>query len=148
MKNVDFIALFKDVHENDKPLFGNMTPAQVVNHLTLSLRLSIGDIQVPRINSAEREEKVKRVILGNDRPFPKGLQLPGLEVASAQIGIFPLHEAIESLNFWRDKFYHYYSENPSAKNPHPAMGLLNFKEWDLFHNKHFTHHLSQYALSL
>jgi len=28
----------------------------------------------------------------------------------------------------------------------PRLGKLNYKEWIIFHNKHFTHHFKQFEL--
>ena len=148
LKNADFVALFQNVPENALPVFGKMSPRQLTNHLLMALNLSLGEIAVPAINTPEKEEKVKRVILGNDRPFPKGLVLPGLEEATQSIGLLAYKDSLDALNSMRDIFYQYYSLNPELKQRHPAMGMLNFQEWELFHFKHFTHHLSQYELIL
>ena len=51
-------------------------------------------------------------------------------------------QLINSLNAYEE----YFKENPDARTIHPSFGLLTFKEWELFHPKHFNHHFSQFII--
>ena len=43
-------------------------------------------------------------------------------------------------------FFKYFELNPDAKPENPVAGILTFKEWVIFHNKHITHHFRQFGL--
>ena len=49
---------------------------------------------------------------------------------------------METLN----EFLIYYKENPVAEHPHPLFHNLNKEMWELFQQKHFTHHFDQFNL--
>jgi oxepin-CoA hydrolase/3-oxo-5,6-dehydrosuberyl-CoA semialdehyde dehydrogenase len=45
-----------------------------------------------------------------------------------------------------DNYYNYFNENPDAVLMNPTFGELNKDEWEQFHKKHLTHHLTQFGL--
>jgi hypothetical protein len=57
-----------------------------------------------------------------------------------------LAEAKENLNKELDAFETYHANHPDALFVQPRLGKLNYKEWIIFHNKHFTHHFKQFGL--
>ena len=57
-----------------------------------------------------------------------------------------LDEAKKALNKELDDFETYHANNPDAVFVQPRLGKLNYKEWIIFHNKHFTHHFKQFGL--
>jgi len=58
-----------------------------------------------------------------------------------------LNTAIKELENVLTRYDRFFEHNPSAKTIHPVFGFLTKEEWDIFHNKHFKHHLSQFGLS-
>jgi len=40
----------------------------------------------------------------------------------------------------------YFELNPEVKTVNVTFGELNKDEWDIFHQKHFAHHFSQFGL--
>jgi oxepin-CoA hydrolase/3-oxo-5,6-dehydrosuberyl-CoA semialdehyde dehydrogenase len=45
-----------------------------------------------------------------------------------------------------DDYEIFFENYPGAKPVNVTFGELNKEEWDVFHQKHFTHHLSQFGL--
>jgi oxepin-CoA hydrolase/3-oxo-5,6-dehydrosuberyl-CoA semialdehyde dehydrogenase len=45
-----------------------------------------------------------------------------------------------------NNFEEYFKENPEIKPINATFGPLNYEEWVAFHNKHFTHHFTQFGL--
>jgi len=37
--------------------------------------------------------------------------------------------------------------NPDALKLNPTFGELNKAEWEIFHEKHFTHHFKQFGIN-
>jgi oxepin-CoA hydrolase/3-oxo-5,6-dehydrosuberyl-CoA semialdehyde dehydrogenase len=46
-----------------------------------------------------------------------------------------------------ERYEQFFENNPDIKTAHPTFGYLTKKEWDVFHQKHFIHHFSQFGLS-
>ena len=57
-----------------------------------------------------------------------------------------LEEAIDKLTNEIDDYVSFFENNPNANLVNVTFGELNKKEWDVFHKKHFTHHLSQFGM--
>jgi oxepin-CoA hydrolase/3-oxo-5,6-dehydrosuberyl-CoA semialdehyde dehydrogenase len=56
-----------------------------------------------------------------------------------------LESAIDELKNVIDRYYTFFNSNPGVKTVHPVFGYLTKEEWDIFHEKHFRHHLSQFG---
>jgi len=54
-------------------------------------------------------------------------------------------DAIDELMTALGKFDDYYSA-PGATAVHPGFGVMNYEEWLIWHNKHFTYHCRQFGL--
>ena len=57
-----------------------------------------------------------------------------------------IEEAKEKLKSEIKDYIKYFKDNPDAKPTNVTFGELNKEEWDIFHQKHFTHHLKQFGL--
>lgn len=57
-----------------------------------------------------------------------------------------LDEAKENLSSELDDFETWNANHPDAVFIQPRLGKLNYKEWIIFHNKHFTHHFKHFGL--
>jgi oxepin-CoA hydrolase/3-oxo-5,6-dehydrosuberyl-CoA semialdehyde dehydrogenase len=68
-----------------------------------------------------------------------GPDLLPLEFSSLQSAIEELRNIIKRYNI-------FFESNPGIKTIHPVFGSLTKVEWDIFHEKHFRHHLSQFGL--
>jgi len=93
---------------------------------------------------------IAKRFLHSSRPLPK---LFVNEVISEIIGegLIPLinndlSSAIRELKKEAKYFDEYFTRNPEAKPINATFGPLDYDEWKAFHNKHFTHHLTQFGL--
>lgn len=57
-----------------------------------------------------------------------------------------LDSAIDELKKVTERYNKYFDSNTGTKTAHPVFGYLTKSEWDLFHEKHLKHHLSQFGL--
>jgi hypothetical protein len=127
--------------------WGRMDAQQMFEHLQLSLQLSVGKIKIDISTPLDKVEKIKRIALLSDRPLQINFQNPALPVNPIPY----IHEDFEKafLALWNelDGFMEFYSvRNSSFTLPHVVFGQLNYEEWLWFHNKHFTHHATQFGL--
>ena len=58
--------------------FGILTPQHMVEHLTITVKLSAGRIPIPVFEPNEKQLARKQALLFTDIPFPQGVKAPGL----------------------------------------------------------------------
>ena len=145
-----YIDLLNNLSESTKPVWGIMTPQHMVEHLTLAIQSSTGKIVFDRFITPADKLAIAKRFLHSSRPLPK---LFVNEVISEVIGegLIPLvnsdlSSAIKELKIEVEYFDEYFTRNPEAKPINATFGPLDHDEWIAFHNKHFTHHLTQFGL--
>lgn len=139
--------LLRKLTPETQAVFGIMTPQHMVEHLILLTKLSNGNLQGKLMRSEETAAKWKQGLIYSDMEFPKGIRVPHLpENTLAELRYENLERAINKLESEVINFEEFYKNDPEKSALHPALGLLNGNEWIVFHNKHFTHHFSQFGL--
>lgn len=140
------INLLNKLKNDQKPLWGKMSPQHMVEHLYMAIQSSINEIKF-NIYSEERKIPVlKRFLLG-DRPFPKEFMNPTIGPDLVPLQFPDLNQAIKELKNVIGRYDQFFKDNHSIKTIHPVFGFLSKEEWDTFHQKHFAHHLSQFGLT-
>ncbi|WP_165253540.1 DUF1569 domain-containing protein [Paludisphaera soli] len=118
---------------------GSWTLAQICDHLTRSINLSL---DLPAATEPPtREQAVYRRFFFRSRAFPEGQGLahPSQEPdAGLDLGM-----AVEALRAAVDRLAAH--DGPFAA--HPVLGPMSRDEWLLFHARHAAHHLG-FAVSL
>jgi len=145
---IDFRELsykLEKLDDDSKPRWGKMTSQHMLEHLIQVLRCSNGKLVLKCINPVEKLPVLKRFLLSS-RELPKNFVNPiigegliPLEYANFGDALAVLREEIVE----HDKFY---DEKPDVKTINPTFGELNYDEWEVFHFKHFTHHLKQFGV--
>lgn len=132
---------------DSKPIWGKMSAQHMVEHLILTFRISSGIKEVEIVTDDRLLPIQKRFLLGS-KSLPKlfinpiiGENLLPLEFDSLETAN---EELINSLN----KYEEHFIINSDSTPAHPVFGLLNKTEWDVFHNKHFEHHFSQFGITI
>ena len=133
--------LNKDV----KALWGKMCPQHMVEHLILAVKMSNGKLKLECINPPEKIPSLKRFLMSS-RPMPKLFVNPVVGKDLRPLKYSSLEAAVEKLKNEIDVYVLFFENNPGAKPVNVTFGELNKEEWDVFHKKHFTHHLSQFGL--
>jgi hypothetical protein len=146
MNSVDIINSLQKLKEDQKPIWGKMTPQHMVEHLYKTIQASINEITL-KIYSEERRIPVFKKLFFGDRPFPKEFMNPAIGPDLLALEFSDLQSAIEELENIFIRYEKFFNENSDIKTIHPVFGLLTKDEWDTFHQKHFKHHLSQFGLS-
>lgn len=127
------------------PVWGSSAPLKMVTHLVESVEYTNGKKQTECTASKDEMERGKQYIIYSDAAIPMGIQTPGGKEGEEPVIFENLQTAIEALNKELDAFELYF-QTPGAVSVHPGFGELNYKEWLVFHGKHFTHHLKQFGL--
>jgi oxepin-CoA hydrolase/3-oxo-5,6-dehydrosuberyl-CoA semialdehyde dehydrogenase len=142
----DFEQKLTNLNEAKEPEFGVMSAQHMVEHLTITVKLSSGRIAYPPFNPTEKQLAQKEALLFTEFEFPTGIKAPGLGNNLMPLKYETLSEAKSKLIKSLEEYDAYFKENPDARTIHPRFGLLTHKEWEQFHPKHFKHHFSQFNI--
>ena len=141
----NYLTLLNKLDPQKKPLWGKMTPQHMVEHLILSIQMSNGKLKLECFNPPEKIPSLKRFLMGS-KPLPKLFVNPLIGEDLSPLEYSSMEEALEKLKNEIDDYRVFFENNPDAKPVNVTFGELNLEEWDVFHKKHFTHHLSQFGL--
>ncbi|MDQ7816321.1 MAG: DUF1569 domain-containing protein [Melioribacteraceae bacterium] len=122
-----------------------MTLQHMIEHLILAVRSSNGKLKIECFNPKEKIPALKRFLL-SERPLPKNFINPVIGEDLLPLEYKNLKSAFSALKSEIDDYYIFFETNPETLTTNPTFGNLNKEEWDLFHKKHFTHHLEQFGL--
>jgi len=141
-----YIDLINDLKDNTKPLWGNMTAQHMVEHLILVVQTSNGKIILSECMNPPKKYPLLKRILQSSRPLPRNFVNTVVGAGLKPLVYKNLQSAKEDLIVEIQNFNLFFKKNPEAKPLNVTFGPLSHKEWILFHNKHFTHHLTQFGL--
>lgn len=136
----------EQITAQSKPLFGSMDAQQMIEHLYISIHLSIGTYPMQLMEDERRAAIAKRMIIETTRPLPEGFKTPALPDTPLNYIYQSLDEAKTALMDALILFNQYYESNPLQSHIHPSLGNLNHAEWIIMHGKHFAHHLKQFGV--
>ncbi|MFW6347579.1 MAG: DUF1569 domain-containing protein [Cyclonatronaceae bacterium] len=141
----DFARKIDNLTPNSKPKWGKMTPQHMVEHLSDTMKIAIGEIDIP-VYTPENQLAEMRRFLMSDRALPRGVVSPAIGSELPKLRNESFEDALKE--FWKYvyTFEKYYTENPDATHINPAFGNLTYPEWLQFMSKHFTHHFEQFGL--
>lgn len=131
---------------NMSPLWGQMTLQHMVEHLADVVMASNGKIKVEVKTPADKLEKTRRVMLFSDRELVQNFKSPVLPPEPIPYRTAGMVDAINLLQKEIEGFEQHFANNKLKTEDHPYFGAMNYDEWVLFQNKHFTHHLKQFGL--
>jgi hypothetical protein len=122
------------------PQWGKMTAVQMVAHLSDSLRMASGELEVAPKKVPFRYSPLKELVL-YVLPMPKGLPTSP-ELIARKPGSWS--EEVADL---RDQLYGLVQRGAEALSPtHPAFGTFSAKQWGVLIYRHVDHHLRQFGV--
>lgn len=142
---IDKIKFLVNLRPDTKQLWGKMTAQHMVEHLILAVRTSNGKLNIGCFNPPEKIPTLKRFLMSG-RPLPKEFINPLIGEGLLPLEYENLEEAKLVLEKELEDYYKYFEEHPDASLVNPTFGELNKNEWDVFHEKHFTHHFGQFGI--
>jgi len=145
MKLKEKLELLHELEVDQKPLWGKMTSQHMVEHLYKTIQASINEIFLEVFTEERRIPVFKKLFLGS-RSLPKEFMNPAIGPDLLPLEFASLESAIDELKKIIDRYNTFFDSNPGVKTVHPFFGYLTKEEWDIFHEKHFRHHLSQFGL--
>ncbi|MBB5396451.1 hypothetical protein [Mucilaginibacter sp. AK015] len=124
------------------PLWGNMTPQQMIEHLIDQVQYTNGTKTPTCDASPEQAAAAKQRGIYTPEPIPRNVILGKLPDSL----LYPdMRTAIDQLMAELESFDSFFKK-PGVTVLHGGFGPMNYTEWLIWHNKHFTHHLTQFGL--
>ena len=121
------------------PLWGKMNVAQMVCHITESMRMATGELPVAPKNVPVRYPPLKQLLL-YVIPFPKGLPTAPELLARAPS---EWNGDVSAFVATLDRFG---KMDPRGAWPaHPAFGRMSRRDWGVLTYRHCDHHLRQFG---
>jgi oxepin-CoA hydrolase/3-oxo-5,6-dehydrosuberyl-CoA semialdehyde dehydrogenase len=140
----ELVSKVDKLNSNTEPRWGTMTAQKMVEHLINTFLISSGQMKTECFSDEAKLPVLKKILM-SDRPMPKGFDSPAKKVPQ-DYQFENIDTAIRVLAVEVDNYYNYFNENPDAVLMNPTFGELNKDEWEQFHKKHLTHHLTQFGL--
>ncbi len=142
----DITSRLENLTEQTERTFGIMSPQHMVEHLILTIKLSYGRIKLPEFEPNEKRLMQKHALIYTDLEFPKGVRAPGIGENLLDLKFPDLTTAKSELLKSINEYHDFFEKSPNEQTIHPRFGKLTFAEWELFHKKHFEHHLGQFGV--
>lgn len=134
--------LLMSLHPQTIPTWGKMKPQQMVEHLADQVCWTNGKKIATCRRSPDEAETVKQRMIYTDAELPTGIVSGEVPENYAYNNI---EEATDAVLSELDEFDTYFV-HPGTTAVHAGFGPMNYNEWQIWHGKHFTHHLKQFGL--
>jgi oxepin-CoA hydrolase/3-oxo-5,6-dehydrosuberyl-CoA semialdehyde dehydrogenase len=131
--------------ENTPPIWGKMTPQNMIEHLVWAFECSTGILEVPCRTPEHLLEHAKR-FLHDNRPTPHDFKNPLLGENPLPLRFHSFVDAKSALAKEVNRFVDHFHEQPDAVHVHPVFGPLGAEAWQRSHFKHCYHHFQQFGL--
>ncbi len=138
------LAYLNQLDASTQPKWGKMSAQRMVEHLTESINMSMGQSEFGLLIPAEKIEKMQ-AILASDTPMPKEFKA-SFAPEEYTLRNEELELAVDELVDTWLAYEEYYEAHPGQLHLHPYYGDLSKEGWDRMHSKHFTHHFEQFGL--
>jgi len=120
--------------------WGSMDVACMLQHLQLSARMTLGELEVPSVNKRPFQMFPLKHLIIYVLPFPKGAptapELKTRVASSFEAERTALLELLERIGT---------GPREGAGPAHPLFGPLTWREWGVVTYKHADHHLKQFG---
>ncbi len=141
-----FQRLISRLTPETTPAWGRMTAQHMVEHLAQTIRMSNGKKQFLEVRIPPEQVPVRYAFLWSDQPLPRNIGAAPAEQPLPPLRYASLPEATSALEEELSLFEAYFQEHRAATFIHPLFGALTYQDWVRFHQKHFTHHFTQFGL--
>lgn len=139
-----FLEKLSQLSSDARPLWGKMNAQQMVEHLSDSLDIAVGE---KRFKLQTPEDKIDEALkhLNSSDPMPKNFKV-NYATPDAPIRNEEIELAIDELAVKWIRYEETFYNDKTLKTLHPVYGELDFEHWQKMHSKHFTHHFKQFGL--
>lgn len=116
----------ENIESTTQPLWGSMSAQRMVEHLSDSMKMAVGQSVFPLEVPEDRIPKMKEFLL-SEKPMAKNMEVPFAK-KNEELRSSDLELAIDELAENWVEFEEYFSENEHETTLHPYYGPLNYEE--------------------
>ena len=135
--------LLSNLKTDSKPVFGKMNGQQMVEHLSLLMKVSNGKVNADFFVEDEKSAR-RKAFLDTENELQVGFKASMLSEEPNTLVFASIKEAIDDLVLQVTNFKNHFKITEIEN--HPFFGELDYSYWKKFHVKHFTHHFKQFNL--
>jgi hypothetical protein len=139
----NFLNHLSNLKEDQQPIWGSMNSQRMVEHLSDTLDISLGNKKYALVIPEDKVEKAQG-FLRSEHPMPKNFKV---DFANNETPLrnSNLKAAISEFASKWNAFDSMYSKSDKSAL-HPNFGELDRNLWLRCHSKHITHHFEQFGL--
>lgn len=130
--------------ENTKPQWGSMSAQRMIEHLSDTMSLAKGELEVKLEIPEDKVEKAKG-FLYSEHPMPVNFKA-SFAPENVTLRNESIELAIDEFTISWIEFVSLFEEESGKQTLHPNFGWLNFDDWMRLNSKHLTHHFIQFGL--
>ena len=135
----ELLARYEKLTPDRRPVWGQMTCAQMIAHVVDPLKAAMGE-KVVAPKPGPFSNPIIRYVVIYWLPWPKGAPTAPEFVHTDD------PDFKESLALLRTKVEQFAAAGEHARRePHPAFGALSYKAWGRLAYRHLEHHLRQFG---
>ncbi len=147
MEIIELQKKLSKLNEDTQGEFGIMSPQHMLEHLTITIKISYNRVKIPDFEPNEKQKAQKHALLETDMDFPIGVKAPGIPAGELMpLRNKNLEEAKEQFIQSIESYYSFFKSSPDELTVHPRFGKMSFSEWEKFHPKHIKHHFKQFGI--
>ena len=140
-------TLLQNLQQDQQPLWGQMTPQHMIEHLSGTLAISHGKIKLPPPElSAEKLAEKKAWLMDPEKHFKPNTKSARMPDKPMPLRFKDLDQAKDVFFTHLAAFHGHFKGTPHILVTHPVFGPLNYEEWLAFFEKHHRHHFAQFGL--
>jgi len=137
----EITSRLRSLSATSTPRWGSMSVTDMLQHLRLSARMTLGEMPVASVNKRVFQVFPAKHLILYVLPFPKGAptarELKPADATSLEEERAALLELLERIGT---------GPRDGAGPDHPLFGPLTWREWGVVTYKHANHHLSQFGV--
>ena len=145
MELEDLLNALNKLSENTTPSWGTMSAQRMVEHLNESIYISMNPDHGVALQIPTDKIEAMQTFLASDKPIMQNFKAI-FAPENAPLKHTEIELAIdEFIDAWLE-FEDYAQSNPERNVLHPYYGELTTEQWIRMHQKHFTHHFTQFGI--
>lgn len=143
----NIVRRLANLKNESKALWGSFSAQQMIEHLILGIKMSMGQIHFPMEVTTEKAEELK-AFLYSDKGFSKNIPVGFVDITTPYIyeNLDLAVDAFCEMILAFEEIQNNLDQGINFKSTHPYFGSLNYHEWTLLHQKHIEHHFAQFGL--
>ena len=141
----ELVPLLQKINPQTEPAWGKMNFQQMIEHLSGTVKLATGTLQIPGSTDQKDFSKAYAFMM-SDKPFKENTVNPLLSEEPYPLRKNTLQAAIGELQANLLEFFKAYEKDEAKRVLNPIFGNLNYAEQVHLLHKHFLHHLRQFGV--